>query len=102
MRRMDHHRHVEVLHQLPERARLVVVGIMTLVAGMDEDALEAELARRPLGLLDEGRSAAGQDSRERIEHALVLLLNFGGVVGPLLHRAKLFMAGLAAPLMPRL
>ena len=43
MRRMDHHRHVEVLHQLPERPRLVVVGIVPLVAGVDEDALEPEL-----------------------------------------------------------
>jgi hypothetical protein len=29
---MDHHGDVEVLHQLPEAARLVVVGIMALVA----------------------------------------------------------------------
>ena len=73
MRRMDHHRHVEVLHQLPERPRLVVVGIMALVAGMDEDALEAELLDRALGLLDEGRPAARQDGGEGVEHALVVL-----------------------------
>jgi hypothetical protein len=99
MRRMDHHRHIKVLDELPERARLVVVGIMTLVAGMDEDALEAELTDRPLRLLDEGRPAAGQDGRERVERALVLVLNFGGVIGPPLHRPKLFMVGLAAQIM---
>src|SRR4030095_12193502 len=48
MRRMDHDRHVEILHQFPERPRLVVVGIVTLVAGVDEDALQAEFADRPL------------------------------------------------------
>src|SRR5215510_2067776 len=64
VRRMDHHRHVEFLHQLPKRARLVVVRIVALVAGMNENALEAELTDRALGLLDEGRPAAGQDGRE--------------------------------------
>ena len=47
-----------------DRARLVVVRIVALVAGMNENALEAELADRALGLLDEGRPAAGQDGRE--------------------------------------
>src|SRR4029077_8627140 len=38
MRRMDHHRNVEVFNELPKRPRFVVVGIMTFVAGMDEYA----------------------------------------------------------------
>src|SRR4029078_9700822 len=72
--RRDHHGDIELLHQLPERARLVVVGIVTLVAGMNEDAPETELARRPLGLLDESRAAARQDCCERIERSLCFSL----------------------------
>src|SRR5262249_59078430 len=53
MRRMDHHRHVELLHQFPKRARLVVVRIVALVAGMNENALETELSDSTLGFLDE-------------------------------------------------
>src|SRR5262252_7592593 len=78
MRRMDHHRHVEVLHQFPKWARLVVVRIVALVAGMNENTLEAELADSTLGFLDEGRAAAGQDRRERIERAVIFLLHLGG------------------------
>jgi hypothetical protein len=95
MRRMDHHRHVEVLNQLPERPRLVVVGIVPLVAGVDEDAFEPELLDRALGLLDEGRPAARQDGGEAVEHALVVLLHLRGVVGPGLHRSKLLVVALA-------
>src|SRR5262245_36439950 len=53
------------------------------VAGMNEDALEAELADRALGLFDENRPAAGQDGREGVERTLVFLLDLGGVVAPL-------------------
>ena len=35
---MDHHWNVEVLNELPKWARLIVVWIMTFVAGMDEYA----------------------------------------------------------------
>ena len=99
MRRMDHHRHVEVLNQLPERPRLVVVGIMPLVAGMDEDALQPELLDGALGLLDEGRPAARQDGGEAVEHALVVLLHLGGVVGPRLHRRQFLVGALALEVM---
>jgi hypothetical protein len=96
---MDYHRHVEVLHQFPKRARFVVVGIMALVAGMNEDALEPEIANRALGLLDKGRAAAGQDGCEGVESALVFLLKVGGIITPLLHRRQFFMLGLAAQIM---
>jgi hypothetical protein len=95
MRRMDHHRHVELLHQLPKRARLVVVRIVALVAGMNENALEAELSDSALGFLDEGRAAAGQDRRKRIERAQVFLLKLGRVVGPFLDRRQFFVIGFA-------
>ncbi len=96
---MDHHRHVELLHQFPKRARVVVVRIVALVAGMNENALEAELADRALGLFDEGRAAARQDGRKRIERAFVCLLNLGGVVAPFLDRQQFFVVGLAAQIM---
>src|SRR5262249_6731786 len=99
MRRMNHHRHVEVLHQFPKRACFVVVWIMALVAGMNEDALESKLADRAFGLLDEGRAPAGQDGGEGVERALVFLLNLGGIIAPLLHRRQFFMCGLAAQIM---
>src|SRR5713226_8218113 len=102
MRRMDHHRYVELLHQLPERARLVVVGIMALVTGMNENPLEPELADRTLGLLDEGWPAAGQNRGECVERAFMLVLNLGGIVAPLLHRGELLMRGFAAHVMRRI
>src|SRR5262249_29706690 len=80
MRRMDHHRNIEILNQLPEWPRFVVVRIMALVTGMNEYALEAELPHRPLGLLEKGRSAARQDGGKAVERSLVFLLHFGGVV----------------------
>ena len=83
---MDHHGHVEVLHQLPKWARFVVVGIMALVAGMNEDALEPEIANRALRLFDEGRASTGQNGSERVERAFVCLLEIGGIIAPLLHR----------------
>src|SRR5262249_41995679 len=83
------------------RPRLVVVGIVSLVAGMNENALQAQLADRALGLLDEGGSAARQNCREAVKHALVFLLNLGGIVRPLLHRRQLFMRGLAAQIVRR-
>jgi hypothetical protein len=94
MRRMDHHRHVEVLHQLPERPRLVVVRVMALVARMDEDALQAKLPDAPLGSLMNAGPAARQDGGEAVEHALVICCTFGGVVGPRLHRRQLLLSRL--------
>src|SRR6202030_786175 len=76
--------------------RLVVVRIVALVAGMNENALEAELADSALGFLDEVRAAAGQDRRKRIERALVFLLKLGRIVGPFLDRRQFFVIGFAA------
>jgi hypothetical protein len=66
------------------------------VARIDEDAFETELTDCALGFLDEGGTAARENGGEGIEHALVLLLHLGGVVGPLLHRRQLLARRLAA------
>src|SRR5262249_12334544 len=66
-----------------------------LGGGVNENALEAELANGALGLLDEARPPARQHGREAIERALVLLLNLGGVVAPALHGRQLLIRTLA-------
>src|SRR5262249_14577298 len=72
---------------------------MPLVAGVNEDALEAELANGALGLLDEARPCARQHGGEAIERALVLLLNLGGVIAPALHGRQLLVGTLAPQVM---
>jgi hypothetical protein len=96
---MYHHRNVEFLDELPERTRFIVIRIMSLVAGMDENAFETEFANGPLGLLDEGRSSARQDCRETVKHTLVLVLHFGRAVGPALDGGKLLAIAFAAQIM---
>ena len=93
---MDEDRHVEVLDQLPERPRLVVVRIMSFVIGLNQDALEAQLSDRALGFLDLGRAAARQDGREAVQRAFVLLLDFGGIVRPALDGFEFVLLGFAA------
>ena len=102
MGRMNEDRHAEILHQFPERPRFVVVRIVTLVARMDEHALEAELANGALGLLDECRAAARQHGRETVELALVLFLNLRRIIAPALDRLELVRRRLAAHVVCRI
>src|SRR5262249_50028218 len=53
-----------------------------LVARMDEEALEAELADGALGFLDIGRTAARENGRGAVQRPGVFVLDFSRVVGP--------------------
>jgi hypothetical protein len=66
------------------------------VARVDEHALELELDDGALDLPQVGRPAARQDGGERVERALVGVLDLGRVVGPALDRRELVLVVLAA------
>ena len=99
MRRMNHDRYVEFLDQLPERTRFVVVRVMSLVTGVNENALETEFTNGALGLLDEGWPAARQDGGEAIKRTFVGVLNLRGIIAPPLYGGKLVLLALAAQIM---
>ena len=96
---MDHHRNVEVFNELPKWARLIVVRVVTFMAGMNEYAFQSELAHGALGLLDECRPATRQDRGKTNKRAFVFFLHLGRVVAPALRRGQFLACRLAPQIM---
>src|SRR5580704_16779718 len=96
---MDHDRHVQILHQLPKRPSFVVIGIAAFVARVDEYPLESQLTNCTFGFLDERGAATRKYGGERVEDALVIVLQARCVVVPLLHCGEFFAGLFAAKIM---
>ena len=76
-RRMDDHRHVELLRQLKERHRLVVVGIFALQARGDPGALQPVLLDGALELAQEFVAAIGHGRSHADDLPVILVLALG-------------------------
>ena len=74
---MDDHRHVELLRQLEERHRLVVVRIVALQARRDPGALEAVLLDGALELAQELVAAIGHGRGHADDLAVIFVLALG-------------------------
>jgi hypothetical protein len=79
---VHHHRDAKARDQFKKTGGLVVIGVSALMAGVDQDAVEAVFANAALQFLQERAPAAGQRAGEDDNAIFVTLLNLGAVLIP--------------------
>src|SRR5262245_4488022 len=100
--RVHHHRHSKACDHFKKWPSLVVIGVGTLMARVDEHAFQTAFNDGSLKLFQKRLAAAGQGAGENDDPVAMLVLNLGSVVIPAMEKRQRLLRSLVPEIMDRI